>query len=243
MNPYMTAVVLILLVIIHEAAHAFVGIRLLGLTPTVIAIGVPIKFKAMGKTFSTYIYEYKRPGWPPIVVSWLLLGGGVGFEDEAYYAREKYWQKILMIWSGPASNFLFALLVPVLLLGVAPGWNLFAGYTYSFIRLVDLIPHGGEVLMSLDTNGFVQATMGAVEANPLVWMPVCLWVLWNVCVGAINLLPIPDLDGGQILITTLVQVFGTKITPVMKSVNEVCLYIILGVSILSVLGWVFTQVT
>jgi Zn-dependent protease len=60
-------------------------------------------------------------------------------------------------------------------------------------------------------------------------------ILTNVLLGVFNLLPVPPLDGGRVLVALLPSRWGSRI----EKVEPIGLFIVLGLSVLGMLGWLF----
>lgn len=218
-----TIIVCVFLTIIHELAHALIGIKFLGLTPEFIAIGIPISKKIGQRTFSTHLFTWKREGRVPLVISWLLIGGGVGFNNSDYYRPGKYRQKIQMLLSGPVSNILagfgVALLFFGLINGLAIGWGIFS--TAGSI-MTAIITHGS-LELAVSHSYFFPAIWLASKLLGSWWQPVCLWIFWNFMVGLFNLLPIPGLDGGHILMQGVQEMGGGRTIKTIQKIDSVFL--------------------
>lgn len=235
---FQTITVCILLTIVHELAHAIIGIKFMGLTPEFIAIGIPITKKIGRWSFSTHLFTWRREGRVPLVISWLLIGGGVGFKNEEFYRSGKYRQKVQMLLSGPVSNILagfgVALLFFGLINGLAIGWGIFstAGSLISA-----MITHSSlEVAMS--QSFFLPAMWLASFLLKSWWQPVCLWIFWNFMVGLFNLLPIPGLDGGHILMQGIREVGGEKTVKTIQKIDGIFLILWIAFTFLVVFKWV-----
>jgi len=110
-----------ILVTVHETGH-FIAARLCGVKVETFSIGFgkPI-FK-----FTRKEIEYK--------IGWLPLGGYVKMKGESLEETEseepdsfrftKWWKKIIIAFSGPFANLLFALLIFILVFMFRHGWKI-----------------------------------------------------------------------------------------------------------------------
>jgi Zn-dependent protease len=60
-------------------------------------------------------------------------------------------------------------------------------------------------------------------------------ILTNVLLGMFNLLPVPPLDGGRVLVALLPPRWGGR----MEKIEPIGLFVVLGLSVLGMLGWLF----
>lgn len=236
MYIFQTVVVCIMLTIVHEWAHAIIGIKFLGLTPEFVAIGIPFSRTIRGRVWSTHLYTWKRDGKVPIVISALLIGGGVAYKNEDYYKQGKYRQKVEMLLSGPVSNILIGFLTSIVVFGFINGlaiaWAFFSG--------------AGGLLTGILTNGSLEAAINGsliFQASSLAsrligpwWLPVCMWLFWNFMVALFNLLPIPGLDGGHVITQGIQEIWGEKTVPTIKLIDSVFLVIWILLTFLMVFG-------
>lgn len=242
-------------IVIHEAwGHKLFSKALTSLAPTMIAIGVPIKLVTNARDFDTIFGVLTLPAiyidttWKvfarkndiPIVVSWLLIGGGVGFDDKQYYSVGRFFEKILMLVAGPLVNISFALW----LLLFFSDWHttivVFKSYIMMSSDLVWAIFSSTTIAEAIKSQHFYEATF--LLARQTVWWQVVAYsALWNISLAITNLLPIPGLDGGQIVSTILINLFGEKIVPTVKQVNTVFAYALILLSSIAMVWWVVSS--
>lgn len=242
-------------VIIHEVwGHKLFSKALTSLAPTMIAIGVPIKLVTKVRKINTSFGKltlpavdidttwrvFERKNQIPIVFSWLLIGGGVGFDDKQYYSVGRFFEKILMLVAGPLANMAFALW----LLLFFSDWHttivVFKSYLIMSIDLVGATLTSTTIAEVIKSQHFYEATL--LLANQTVWWQVIAYsALWNISLAITNLLPIPGLDGGQIVSTVLINLFGEKIIPAVKQVNKVFAYILILLSTIAMVWWVISS--
>lgn len=227
---------ILIALVTHEAwGHKLIAEKVLGLKPQFIAIGMPLK---IGK-LNTVFYTWNRPGKVPVVFSWLLIGGGVGFEDAAYYSVGNYWKKILMILAGPAVNMLLSFVLVAIFSNPSLAANLIWSYGAVTLEIIKSIFTSITVEQALNTHQFFDLTLQLAQLTQF-WQPIAYFALWNVSIGVMNLLPIPGLDGGQILGISIINIFGEKTINPVKTVNQVFYYLLLAISTAACIWWIVT---
>ncbi len=238
MGELTTIFILLLAITLHEGwGHKLFAINVSGLTPSFIAIGIPITKEWKGIKINTVFYTWNRPKKIPVVFSWLLIGGGVGFEDKEFYSVGKYWQKVIMIIAGPLVNF--AISFGLLSLFAGPDLSIQIVKSYSLVTL--------EILRSIFTSQTIQQ---AAESNQFFeltqklsfvtihWQFLAYFALWNISLFVTNLIPLPGLDGGQVLGATIINLVGTKAIKPVKQITIVFSYLLIFVSTAATLWWI-----
>lgn len=221
----LTIVVCVLLTILHEAAHAWVGTHVLKLKPAFIAVGLPVSRMIGGKVRSTIFYTWERPGKIPVKFSWMLVGGAVAYEDGAYYKQGDYWKKVLMILAGPFSNIISSLVLCLLILGPSVGsvvgWSYLTSTFAMIWATITLTSVGNAVAGST----LISSSLLIANAIGAFWPLLSLWLLWNFVIALVNLLPLPGLDGGQVITQAIVEIFGNKVAKPIMIIDQVFLWI------------------
>ncbi len=179
---------------IHEAGHLVVH-KLVGLPVRCLWIGLPC-----GKLRATFHLRNL-----PVHITPLLFGAGVDVKEEVWW-EASFWKRILVSLYGPAFNFITVLLLCILFptlggvqLGAAMMW---AGVSAPW-RMVSM--YGDEALALSDVSGpvgVVEQGTRCIAADPL--RGAFFWfLLLSVSLGGVNLVPLPALDGGQVLVSVL----------------------------------------
>ena len=182
------------LILLHEAGH-FVAARW---------VGIPVIRFSIG--FGRRLWGFKRND-TEYQVSWLPCGGYVllDLEDEQAYFALPLRKRILFALGGPAANILGAFvclsLINVALYGISLNAIVFAPLRETWqmtARICAAIP----VLFSKpdQLSGVVGiVAMGGQHVGMNVVRLLHLCVLLNLNFAVLNLLPIPPLDGGKIV--------------------------------------------
>lgn len=200
MNILETIVLLSVLVLFHEMGH-FLAARALGIPISHFAVGLGPKLwsrRWQGTTFSLRA---------------LPLGGFVEPEVESFEALRAIplWRRLAFYAAGPFANLLLALplfgLLNTLRLGVSwhglfvsPFIHLFVASRQLVVALAGLVGDPSQL------SGLVGIAVGGGEMIAS-GRGIELAILLTVSLGVMNLLPLPILDGGQILFACLEQAF------------------------------------
>lgn len=220
MSGWIVFFMLLGIVFLHELGHALmakaVGFHLRG-----IYIGIPLEFQIKGRQHSTVFYTWR---WREIDFgfSWLLLGGAVNFDEES---NAPFWKMTLVTLAGPVSNLILAF-VPLLFLGgwasAVTNYKLIADAVLTGIALllwgkVPVSQLGGPVAL-----GAQMVTIGTTYHNG--W--ILAWCVVNLTLAFSNLIPLPALDGGQILMAAIRRIFGERFQKPVENIVRICLYLL-----------------
>ncbi|MEA2020585.1 MAG: M50 family metallopeptidase [Patescibacteria group bacterium] len=179
---------------IHEAGH-FAVHKLVGMPVRGLWVGLPL-----GDLRLTF-----RIKSLPVHITPLLFGAGIDVREKIWW-KKPYWKRVLILLYGPAFNFIAVFLLCVLFphlgglkLGAAAVW---AGLTAPW-QMVSMF-RSGDIAFS-DVSGpvgVVEQGVRCLQTDPL--LGAFLWfVLLSVSLGGVNLLPLPALDGGQVVVSVL----------------------------------------
>lgn len=221
--------VLNIIVIIHEYGHLLAA-RLCGKQVRTFSVGLGTRLLAITDRHGT---EWRLSAIP--------LGGYVSFQDEQMMANAAPLHRIIIAIAGPLANIL-AFVVITIVWGVVIGGDLIIG-----IKLVGMI--GIEVLNNLhfigskivDAFSFSPPTEDGLRGvigmtttpefiqqdiavhNSRVWFKIIFFtfISFNIGVAVFNLLPIPPLDGGHVLIAILELMIGKKYSNTMAPYLQV----------------------
>lgn len=220
MSALLVVVMLIVIIFGHEAAHAVVA-ALLGFRMNKLYLGIPLKFKIRGKEYSTTLWK-KKVGSVEYGISWLIFGGAVDFDD---LENAPWWKMSLIALAGPFSNVLMAFLAVSLVVGPLTAWSVTVLLSQTVLTGLGLVFSGNVPIGQLSGPvGFVSAMTGLAIGYTNGWLMV--WSLINVALFITNLMPIPALDGGQVLMAIVGAVFGEKAKKPIKAITYVCLYLL-----------------
>lgn len=122
-------------------------------------------------------------------------------EEEGSFSKASFWKKLLIVLAGPIVNIAFGLLVYFILVAVKYGVQVAAVNTVSFVRaLFDSIwiLISGRASMD-DLAGPIGIGSVVAQTTGFIDFMYLLCVI-SLSLGVTNLLPIPPLDGGKLLI-------------------------------------------
>jgi regulator of sigma E protease len=184
---------LIVTLVIHEGGHAIAAI----------AQGIPVK---------EYFIGLPHPRWLTLKVgkfkiSPILILAGVVIDDETYY-QASFRKKVLIALAGPAANLAIGLVTAVYIFGFAKGWHVTTAFVQATIQSIamlftDRVP----VSVLVSPIGVVAVSNGALQQNLLQGTEL-MWLVLSFSIPIVNLLPIPALDGGQILTAIICHAQG-----------------------------------
>lgn len=186
-----------ILVLIHEGGH-FIVAKLCKIRVNEFAIG-------FGKT----IYS-KKIGDTIYALRLIPLGGFVRMEgeeqpseEEGSFSKAKIWQKVLIVAAGGLVNIVFAIIIVFLLVTLYYKYPLNEAFqitwkfAYSIIESLKMIFSGNvrinELVGPVGISSIIVQTTGLFNYIYLI-------AVISLSLGVTNLLPIPPLDGGKILI-------------------------------------------
>lgn len=187
--------------LVHEGAHA--GAAWL--------LGIPIRQFAIGLPWPSWLTLRRGK----LTISPLLFLAYVAIDDEAYF-RQPFWKKAYVALAGPLANLVVGIISAYLFLGAETGGYISRAFAGANLESLAMLVRG-EVPFSALTSpvGLVK-----ISADILSWDIregiLFVWLILSFGIPFVNLLPIPALDGGQILMGAIVSLKGN--TP--KAVKE-----------------------
>lgn len=183
--------ILVTAIILHELGH-LVASKALGIAVDEFAVGFGRKLSSITRGGTEYSF---RP---------IPAGGYIKPNQEAFKAAAG-WKKIIVFIAGPAMNLLVAVVI-FAGMGLAKGLG-WQSFTLAFAFIPFLVDMTIQAIASMGVDaigGPVAAVYTATKMSGLENMLVFTAII-HVCLGAMNLLPLPVLDGGQI-VTTLCRI-------------------------------------
>ncbi len=203
MSQITVIVILLLVTFGHELAHALVA-SALGYKVKKIYFGIPLEVKIFGKIRSPILYKTYIRG-VEVGISWLILGGMVDFDDSG---RVPFWKMSLIAVAGPLSNFLFALIPMILILGISSGWSVTIFLVNTFLESIGLLITGAVPFTAL--SGVVSMVSSfSIMATTYSHGWLLVWLMINIGLAVTNILPVPALDGGHIMMAGFTSVLGS----------------------------------
>lgn len=186
-----------ILVFIHEGGH-FIVAKLCKVKVNEFALG-------FGKTILS-----KKIGETTYALRIIPLGGFVRMEGEEQpseeqgsFSKAKIWQKILIVLAGGLVNIIFAIVIVFLIVMIYYKYPLketlqvTGTFAYSIIDSLKMLFSGNVTVNEL--VGPVGISSIIVQTTELVNY-IYLIAAISLSLGVTNLLPIPPLDGGKIVI-------------------------------------------
>lgn len=211
-------VIIAMCILLHEAGHLLAAKRL----------GIPVDEFSIGfgkKLFSKKLGETEYN----IRVFWL---GGFVKPNQDSFKSAKRWKKIIVYLAGPSMNLL-AVIITIAVLAFNNDHNLIDSLIIgvSFIRFVvhvtidGISQYGVQALSSPVGAAYVASKMSTFESFAIFSAFI------HASIGVMNLLPLPILDGGQVLINILRVPTETKVFKVVM-VSCFVFFIAVGVGMI-----------
>lgn len=186
-----------ILVFIHEGGH-FIVAKLCKVKVNEFALG-------FGKTIFS-----KKIGETIYALRMIPLGGFVRMEgeeqpseEEGAFNKAKIWKKILIVSAGGLVNIVFAIIIVFLLVifyykyPIKEALQVTGNFAYSIIESLKILFSGNVTINEL--VGPIGISSIIVQTTELVNY-IYLIAAVSLSLGVTNLLPIPPLDGGKIVI-------------------------------------------
>lgn len=199
---YVIALMIIgFLIFIHELGH-FIAARIAGIPVAVFSIG-----------FGTSLYSFKKNG-TEYRFSLVPLGGYVlpAIEDGDDFFRIPVYKRVLFSLGGPFANLILAIILFAAMNSVSTGITFFTVLIQPVIQTFTIL--GGMIssLAGVLTNtenlsgviGIVSIGSKLVENGIL--KALNFTVLLSINLALINLLPVPALDGGKVVLFLLEKI-------------------------------------
>jgi regulator of sigma E protease len=217
------SILLLLLVLaVHEGGHALAAVLL----------GVPVK---------EYIVGLPWPRWLSVKIgklriSPILILAGVEIDENAYQ-KASLRKKILIALAGPEANFIIGIIASIYILGFGRGWYFATELLNACLQSLTLIFSGHVPVAALVSPiGIVAISHTLLQKNLLQGAEV-MWLILSFVVPIGNLLPIPALDGGQVVMAIAGNIGGNtpKTVAVIQRITLFFLVILVAGTILLVL--------
>ena len=194
---------LAILVLIHEGGHFFVA-KLCKVKVNEFAIG-------FGKTVWS-----KKIGETLYALRLIPLGGFVRMEgeeepseEEGSFSKASWWKKIIIVAAGGVVNIIFAIIVFFLLVifyykyPLNEALQITGNFAYAIVETIRFLFSGNvtvdELVGPVGISNIIIKTSGIADYIYLI-------ATVSLSLGITNLLPIPPLDGGKILIYIIEKV-------------------------------------
>ncbi len=222
-------------VIVHELGHFFAA-RRCGLVVGEFAIGFP---------FSPRIITLFRHRETEFTIRLLPIGGFVGFsggDEPGGFGALSSHQKLFVIAAGPVFNLLFAAILFPFYFMFHEGTALSAAVAKSASLIQTAFTATGQFLFHLVSTGSLDglsgpvgiASMAGAAALAGVWSVIYFVAVLSLSLGIMNFLPLPALDGGQIVMIAAERLKGSPFserTLVLVNYTGMALLLLLSVAV------------
>ena len=193
-------VLLSLLIVIHEGGHLLAA-KLTGIPVAGFSVGLGPRLFA------------RRWGRTEYALRAIPLGGFVqpAVSDESEFRMFDLWRRLVFYVCGPLANLVATLPLFAILNGTKSGWSLQGIFLDPFVQVARACGYILSLLPGLFQNpGNLSGPMRIVAEGGRAaqsGMALEFAISLSISLAVLNLLPIPVLDGGQILISSLEELF------------------------------------
>lgn len=206
-----------LLIFVHELGH-FLASKMCKVHVEEFSLGMGPKL--IGKNIKGTTYSIR-----------IIPIGGFVRMDEEDYEKTSWWKQIIIISAGVVFNFMFAVIGSWLYIALSPviQVNFFVGFllgfTLTFNMLREIFVAVYNIFVTVDTSAFsgpagvVNVISTYVQSGFLT--AVEIFVVLNLNLFAMNLLPIPVLDGGHVVFILIKKIFKKDKMPKFETVWNV----------------------
>lgn len=186
-------VLLSLLIVVHEAGHLLAARWM----------GIPIAGFSVG--FGPKLWM-RRWGRVEYSLRWFPLGGFVlPATDEVEFSSIPLRKRLVYFLGGPLANFVAVLPLFAILNAMESGASVYRIFAAPFAQAAALC---GQILGTLSHPEIVGVVGIVVEGGRAVeGSGLYLAILLSLSLAVLNLLPVPILDGGQIVMSCLEELF------------------------------------
>lgn len=201
MNYFVVVAIIGLLILLHEAGHLYFSKK----------AGIPVEIFSVG--FGPKLWSVTRGG-TEYRLSLIPLGGYVmpAMRDENDYFALPVHKRIIAAIGGPLFNILGALLAAIPLTVIAQGLSFRSCFIEPVLLTAGAIAQMAAIIPQLFTSpehlsgivGIVSQSNALVGASLVKTLGFILMLNLNLAI--LNLLPIPALDGGKILLCLLEKI-------------------------------------
>lgn len=214
MNILIAILMLNLLVGVHELGH-FLAAKASKVDVDEFSLGMGPKI--FSKDFKGTTYSLR----------WILIGGYVRLNEEGYL-KAKWWKQAIILFAGVIFNFIFAVIGTWIYIWLSDAINvgfftaLVLGFQLSVSMVQQIFVAVIDIFKTVDTSAFA-GPVGVVETistfvNNGLLNAVEIFTVLNINLFVMNLLPIPMLDGGQIVLIIIKRVFKKNEMPKFETV-------------------------
>lgn len=214
MNILIAILMLNLLIGVHELGH-FLAAKASRVDVDEFSLGMGPKI--FSKDFKGTTYSLR----------WILIGGYVRLNEKGYL-KAKWWKQAIILFAGVIFNFIFAVIGTWIYIWLSDAINvgfftsLVLGFQLSVSMVQQIFVAVIDIFKTVDTSAFA-GPVGVVETistfvNNGLLNAVEIFTVLNINLFVMNLLPIPMLDGGQIVLIIIKRVFKKNEMPKFETV-------------------------
>lgn len=225
MDIIISLFILNLLIGVHELGH-FIAAKLSKVSVDEFSLGMG--HAIFSKSYKGTIYS----------IRWILIGGYVKLNEDEYL-KSDWWKQIIILFAGVVFNFIFAVfgawiyiwLSDIINVGLIKG--IFLGFNLAFSMVTQIFTAVIDIFKTVDITAFA-GPVGVVETistfvNSGFINAIEIFTVLNINLFVMNLLPIPMLDGGQIVLILIKKLFKRNEMPKFETIWNFIGLAILGI--------------